>query len=45
MKLADRRHDAGRDFSAILMWSAVAGAVAHVLGTIVEFGRAARWWP
>jgi hypothetical protein len=34
-----------RDFAAILMLAAVAGAMAQIIGTIIEIGRAAGRWP
>jgi hypothetical protein len=33
-----------RDFSVILMLTAVAGAVAHLVGVAIDVGRAAGWW-
>ena len=33
------------DFAVILMLAAVAGAIGQVVGTVIEMGRAARWWP
>jgi hypothetical protein len=42
MKRAGRTQ-AERDFAIVL--AAVAGAVAQVLGTAIEIGRAAGWWP
>lgn len=33
-----------RDFTLILMLAAVAGAIADVVGTFIDIGRAAGWW-
>jgi hypothetical protein len=33
-----------RDFAVILMLAAVAAAISQVIGTVIEFGRAAGWW-
>jgi hypothetical protein len=34
-----------RKFTVTLMLAAVAGAVAQVIGTLLDAGRAFRWWP
>ena len=34
-----------RDFAVILMVAAAAGAIAQAVGTMIEIGRAAGWWP
>lgn len=39
-----QRKSSERNFAEILMLAAVSGAIAQVIGTIVEVGRAARWW-
>jgi len=44
MKHASHRQSA-RDFEIILMLAAVAGAIAQVVGVVVEIGQAAGWWP
>jgi hypothetical protein len=33
------------DLSVTLMLAAVAGAIAQVIGTLLDTGRAFRWWP
>jgi hypothetical protein len=33
-----------RDFAVVMMVVAVAGAIAQVVGTVIEVGRAAGWW-
>jgi hypothetical protein len=38
-------HKPVRDFDVILMLAAVAGAIAQVIVTLVEIGRAAGLWP
>jgi hypothetical protein len=37
------KHDG--DFSIILMLAAVIGAIAQIIGTAINVGRAAEWWP
>lgn len=44
MKQAGRRH-AAHDFGAVLMLAAVIAAIAQLVGTGIEIGRAAGWWP
>jgi hypothetical protein len=34
-----------RDFAVLLLLAAVTGAVAQAVGTIIDIGRAAGWWP
>lgn len=34
-----------RDFAIILMLAAVTGAITQVIGTVIELGRSAAWWP
>lgn len=36
--------EAERDFAVIVTLAAVAGAIAQVVGTVIEIGRAAGWW-
>jgi hypothetical protein len=43
MRQANRRRPAG-DFATILMVSAVAGAIAQVVGAVINVGRSAGWW-
>jgi hypothetical protein len=33
-----------RDFSVILMLTAVVGALAHLIATLLDLGRAVGWW-
>jgi hypothetical protein len=44
MKQAGCRH-AAHDFGAVLMLAAVVGAIAQLVGTGIEIGRAAGLWP
>jgi hypothetical protein len=44
MKQADHRH-AVHDFAVILMLAGVASAIAQLVDTGIEIGRAAGWWP
>lgn len=44
MKQVGRRHPA-HDFGVLLMLAAVVGAVSQLIGTGIEIGRAAGWWP
>ena len=43
MRQANHRQRA-RDFATILMLSAVAGAVAQLVGAVIKIGQAAGWW-
>jgi hypothetical protein len=44
-RVKQARQPQARDFAVILMLAAVAGAIAQVIGTVIEIGRAAGWWP
>jgi hypothetical protein len=43
MKQAERK-PSERNFAEILVLAAVAGAIAQIVGVVVEIGRAAAWW-
>lgn len=44
MRRVDRQPKTS-EFALILMLTAVVGAVAQVVGTVIELGRALGWWP
>ena len=39
------REYAVHDFGVVLMLAAVVGAISQLVGTSIEIGRAAGWWP
>lgn len=40
-----QRTNSGRDFSEVLMLTAVAGCIAQVIEAVLELGRVVHWWP
>jgi hypothetical protein len=44
LKAVTRRYRRSKDFAAILMLAAIAGAASQVVGAILDIGRSAGWW-
>ena len=40
-----RKGRGSKDYALILMLAAVAGAASQLVGTILNIGRSAGWWP
>jgi hypothetical protein len=34
-----------RDYAVAFLFAAIAGAACDVVGTLIEVGRSASWWP